>query len=101
MLITGSSRGIGLATASAPLRPRAAALVLSARSAREQLDEAATGLGASHGAAVTSHVADVTDPGPSGRSGAGGRRGVRRGIDILVNNVGGGFGGGARILDSA
>jgi 3-oxoacyl-[acyl-carrier protein] reductase len=95
VLITGSSRGIGLATANA-FAAEGCRLVLSARSA-EQLDEAAAGLRA-NGAAAASHVADVTDPDQA----AGlvqAAVAAFGGIDILVNNVGG-AGGGARILDS-
>ena len=70
--------------------------MLSARSA-EQLRKAEAALRGS-GVEVTAHVADVSDP-------AGATRLIEAtlaaygGIDILVNNVGGG-GGGARILDS-
>lgn len=95
VLITGSSRGIGLATAKA-FAAEGCRLVLSARSA-EQLAEAETGLRES-GATVAAHVADVTRP-----DDAAGliQAGVASfgGIDILVNNVGG-AGGGARIADS-
>ncbi len=95
VLITGSSRGIGLATANA-FAAEGCRLVLSARSA-EQLAEAEAGLRAG-GATVAAHLADVTRPDDA--------EGLVRaavaafgGIDILINNVGG-AGGGARIADS-
>jgi 3-oxoacyl-[acyl-carrier protein] reductase len=95
-LITGSSRGIGLATAKA-FAAEGCRLMLSARSA-EQLAEAEGALRAS-GAEVAAHVADVSEPDQAAEL-------VRAavaaygGIDVLVNNVGGG-GGGARIADSS
>jgi 3-oxoacyl-[acyl-carrier protein] reductase len=95
-LITGSSRGIGLATAKA-FAAEGCRLMLSARSA-EQLVEAEAALRAS-GAEVAVHVADVSEPDQAAEL-------VRAavaaygGIDVLVNNVGGG-GGGARIADSS
>ena len=58
-LVTGSSRGIGLATAKA-FAAEGCRLMLSARSA-EQLAEAEAALRAS-GAAVAAHVADVSEP---------------------------------------
>jgi 3-oxoacyl-[acyl-carrier protein] reductase len=94
-LITGSSRGIGLATARA-LAAEGCRIMLSARTA-EQLREAELALRAA-GVEAAAHVADVGDPDGAARlievtvSAYGG-------IDILVNNVGGG-GGGARIADS-
>src|SRR5436190_15348257 len=94
-LITGSSRGIGLATARA-FAAEGCRLVLSARSA-EQLAEAETGLRAS-GVSVASHVADVSQP-EEAASLVQAAVAAFGGIDILVNNVGGG-GGGARIADS-
>jgi 3-oxoacyl-[acyl-carrier protein] reductase len=94
-LITGSSRGIGLATAKA-FAAEGCRLVLSARSA-EQLTEAEAGLRAS-GVLVTSHVADVSQP-EEAASLVQAAVTAFGGIDILVNNVGGG-GGGARIADS-
>ena len=95
VLITGSSRGIGLATAKA-FAAEGCRIMLSARSA-EQLRDAEAALRGS-GVEVAAHVADVSDP-------AGAARLIEAtlaaygGIDILVNNVGGG-GGGARIADS-
>jgi 3-oxoacyl-[acyl-carrier protein] reductase len=94
-LVTGSSRGIGLATAKA-LAAEGCRVMLSARST-EQLREAETTLRAA-GAEVTAHAGDVGNPDHAHRvievivAAYGG-------IDILVNNVGGG-GGGARIADS-
>jgi 3-oxoacyl-[acyl-carrier protein] reductase len=93
--ITGSSRGIGLATARA-LAAEGCRIMLSARTA-EQLRETELALRAA-GVETAAHVADVGDPDGAARlievtvSAYGG-------IDILVNNVGGG-GGGARIADS-
>ena len=87
-LITGSSRGIGLATAKA-FAAEGCRLVLSARS-NDQLAEASAGLRAS-GATVAAQVADVTQPDDA----AGLVQAVEAfgGIDILINNVGGGGGG--------
>lgn len=94
-LVTGSSRGIGLAAAHA-FAAEGCRVMLSGRSA-EQLAEAAAALRAG-GGAVETHVADVTDPAAAaGLVEATGS--AFGGIDILVNNVGGG-GGGARIADS-
>jgi len=96
VLITGSSRGIGLASAKA-FAAEGCRIMLSARSA-EQLREAETALRAT-GAAVAALAADVSDPGEA----AGlidAAVAAYGGIDILVNNVGGG-GGGARIADSS
>jgi 3-oxoacyl-[acyl-carrier protein] reductase len=94
-LITGSSRGIGLATAKA-FAAEGCRLMLSARSA-EQLAEAEASLRAST-ANVAVHAADVSKPDEA----AGlvqAAVAAFGGIDILINNVGGG-GGGARISDS-
>jgi 3-oxoacyl-[acyl-carrier protein] reductase len=95
-LITGSSRGIGLASAKA-FAAEGCRLMLSARSPGP-LAEAEAGLRAS-GAEVAAHAADVGEPEEA--------TGLVRaaiatygGIDVLVNNVGGG-GGGARIADSS
>jgi 3-oxoacyl-[acyl-carrier protein] reductase len=94
-LVTGSSRGIGLATADA-FAAEGCRVMLSARSG-EQLREAEAALRAA-GAEVAAHAADVGEP-----EGAAAliETTVRAfgGIDLLVNNVGGG-GGGARIADS-
>jgi len=95
VLITGSSRGIGLATAKA-FASEGCRIVLSARSAGG-LAEAEAALRAG-GATVAAQVADVTQPEQAAllvetACAAFG------GIDILVNNVGGGRGG-SRIADS-
>jgi 3-oxoacyl-[acyl-carrier protein] reductase len=95
-LVTGSSRGIGLATANA-FAAEHCRVMLSARST-EQLRQAETALRAT-GAEVAAHAADVG-------SADGAARLIEAtvtaygGIDILVNNVGGG-GGGARVTDSS
>jgi len=94
-LVTGSSRGIGLATAQA-FATEGCRLMLSGRSAK-QLADAASNL-RSTGAEVAAHAADVGKP----RDAAAlidAAVAAYGGIDILVNNVGGG-GGGARIADS-
>ena len=93
-LITGASRGIGLATAVC-FAQEGCHLVLSARSPAD-LDTARSKL--SKAASVTTVVADVTDPAQAEALVAEAVR-VHGGIDILVNNVGGG-GGGRRIADS-
>ena len=94
-LITGSSRGIGWATAKA-FAAEGCRVMLSGRTT-EQLREAETKLRAT-GAVVAAHPGDVGNPDHA--------RGLIQatvaafgGVDILVNNVGGG-GGGARIADS-
>lgn len=94
-LVTGSSRGIGLATAKAFVA-EGCRVMLSARSA-EQLAAAEAELRAT-GAEVAAHVADVGNAEEAARL-VGAAAAAYGGIDILVNNVGGG-GGGARIVDS-
>ena len=94
-LITGSSRGIGLATAKA-FGVEGFRAMLSARST-EQLREAETALRAT-GAEVAAHAGDVGNP-DHARGLIQATVAAYGGIDILVNNVGGG-GGGARIADS-
>jgi 3-oxoacyl-[acyl-carrier protein] reductase len=96
VLITGSSRGIGLATAKA-FAAEGCRIMLSARSA-EQLRDAETAVRGT-GGAVAAHAADVADPADAARLVAA-TVAAYGGIDILVNNVGGG-GGGARIADSS
>src|SRR5262247_1145100 len=93
-LITGSSRGIGLATAKA-FAAEGCCLVLSARSA-EPLAAAEAALRAD-GVPVASCIADVGQPDQAARL-VEAAAAAFGGVDILVNNVGGG--GGARIADS-
>jgi 3-oxoacyl-[acyl-carrier protein] reductase len=95
-LVTGSSRGIGLATAKA-FAAEGCRIMLSARSA-ERLREAETALRAT-GAAGAAHAADVGEPSEAAAL-IEAAVAAYGGIDILVNNVGGG-GGGARIADSS
>ena len=95
VLITGSSRGIGLATANA-FAAEGCRLVLSAQTA-DTLRDAEAALRAS-GASVTTQVADVTQPDDAARLVQAAATAFG-GIDILVNNVGGG-GGGRTIADS-
>ena len=95
-LVTGSSRGIGLASAKA-LAAEGCRLMIAARSA-EQLRDAERGLRKT-GAEVAAHAADVSSPDDAtGLIEA--TVAAYGGIDILVNNVGGG-GGGARVADSS
>src|SRR5215469_7904553 len=96
VLVTGSSRGIGLATAQA-FATEGCRLVLSARSAA-QLAAAASKLRAT-GAEVVAHAADVAKPEDAAAL-VDAAVAACGGIDVLVNNVGGG-GGGARIADSS
>jgi 3-oxoacyl-[acyl-carrier protein] reductase len=95
-LVTGSSRGIGLATAKA-FAAEGCRVMLSGRST-EQLREAETVLRAT-GAEVTAHAGDVGNPDHAHRL-IEATVTAYGGIDILVNNVGGG-GGGARVADSS
>jgi 3-oxoacyl-[acyl-carrier protein] reductase len=94
-LITGSSRGIGLATAKA-FAAEGCRLMLSARSAKP-LAEAQAALRTSV-AEVAAHAADVSKPDEAAAL-VQAAVAAFGGIDVLVNNVGGG-GGGARIADS-
>jgi 3-oxoacyl-[acyl-carrier protein] reductase len=94
-LVTGSSRGIGLATAKA-FAAEGCRVMLSGRST-EKLHEAETAVRAT-GAEVVAHAGDVDNPDQAGRL-IEATVAAYGGIDILVNNVGGG-GGGARIADS-
>src|SRR5438874_2661931 len=93
VLVTGSSRGIGLAIAKA-FAAEGCRVVLSARST-EQLREAETALRAT-GAEVAAHAADVGSPDDAARL-IEATIAAHDGIDILVNNVG----GGARVADSS
>jgi 3-oxoacyl-[acyl-carrier protein] reductase len=95
VLITGSSLGIGLATAKA-FAAEGCRLMLSARTA-EALRDAEAALHA-EGATVASVAADVTRPDGAEKLVAAAAA-TFGGIDILVNNVGGG-GGGRTIADS-
>lgn len=87
-LVTGSSRGIGLATARA-FAAEGCRLMLSARSP-EALRGAEAELRAA-GATVASAVADVTKPDDAARL-VQATVGAFGAIDILVNNVGGSVG---------
>ena len=91
-LVTGSSRGIGLATAKA-FAAEGCRVMLSARSA-EQLRETEEALRAT-GAGVAAHAADVGTPDDAARLIEVTVK-AYGGIDILVNNVGGGGGWRAR-----
>jgi 3-oxoacyl-[acyl-carrier protein] reductase len=95
VLVTGASRGIGLATAKA-FAAEGCRLVLSGRS-ESTLAEAAA-LFRTDGVEVATQPADVTLPDQAAvlvQTAAA----TFGGVDILVNNVGGG-GGGPRIADS-
>jgi len=96
VLITGSSRGLGLAAAK-DFAEEGCRIMLSARSS-EQLGEAEAALRAG-GAVVAAHAADVGDAADAARL-IDAAVAAYAGIDVLVNNVGGG-GGGARIADSS
>ncbi|HLB96337.1 MAG TPA: SDR family oxidoreductase [Acetobacteraceae bacterium] len=88
VLVTGASRGIGLATARA-FAAEGCRVMLSARSS-EALHVAESGLRAG-GATVASAVADVTQPEDAARL-VQATVAAFGGIDILVNNVGGSLG---------
>ena len=96
VLITGSSRGIGLSTAKAFVA-EGCRIMLSARSAAQLRDAEAALRGA--GAAVAAHAGDVGDAADAARL-IDATAAVYGGIDVLVNNVGSG-GGGARVADSS
>src|SRR5437762_14290112 len=89
VLITGSSRGIGLASAKA-FAAEGCRLMLSARSGGG-LAQAEAGLRAS-GATVAAQVADVTRPDQATQL-VEATVAAFGGDDILVNTVGGGQGG--------
>jgi NAD(P)-dependent dehydrogenase (short-subunit alcohol dehydrogenase family) len=89
VLVTGSSRGIGWATAKA-FAAEGCWVMLSARST-EQLHEAETALRAT-GAEVAAHAGDVGNP-DHARGLIQAAVAAYGGSDILVNNVGGGGGG--------
>ncbi len=95
-LVTGSSRGIGLATAKA-FAAEGCRVMLSARSTG-QLREMETALRAT-GAEVAALAADVGSPDDAACL-IEATVAAYGGIDILINNVGGG-GGGARVADSS
>jgi 3-oxoacyl-[acyl-carrier protein] reductase len=95
-LVTGSSRGIGLAAAKA-FAAEGCRIMVSARSV-EPLREAETALRAT-GASIAAQIADVGNPDDAARL-VEAAVAAFGGVDILVNNVGGG-GGGARIADSS
>src|ERR1700721_4131304 len=90
-LVTGSSRGIGLATAKA-FAAEGCRLMLSARSP-EHLSEAEAELSRS-GAEVTAHAADVSNP-DEAASLVEAALAAYGGDDSLVTNTGGGGGGAA------
>lgn len=94
-LITGTSRGIGLATAHS-FAAEGCHLVISGRT-QSTLDEAAEAL-RPKAASVTAVLADVTQPDDAKRL-IDEAITAHGGIDILVNNVGGSAGG-RRLLDS-
>ena len=96
VLVTGSSRGIGLATAKA-FAAEDCRIMLSARST-ERLLETETALRAT-GAEVAAYAADVGSPDDAARL-IEATVEVYGGVDILINNVGGG-GGGARVAESS
>src|SRR5439155_26766391 len=95
-LVTGSSRGIGLATAKA-FAAEGCRVMLAARST-EQLRETEEALRAT-GAEVAAHAADVRSPDDAVRL-IGATVAADGRIGILLNDVAGG-GGGGRVGDSS
>ena len=95
VLITGSSKGIGFATARS-FAAEGARVVLSARNAGD-LKKAAQALKKA-GAEVSTVEADVLKPAEAARAVEAAVKAFG-GIDILINNVGGGQGG-IRVLES-
>lgn len=95
-LVTGASRGIGLATASS-FAAEGCHLVISARNAADL--EASAEILRKTAASVTAVVADVTVPEEAQRL-VEAAVAAQGGIDVLVNNVGG-SGGGRRLLESS
>jgi 3-oxoacyl-[acyl-carrier protein] reductase len=87
-LITGASRGIGLATAKA-LAAEGCHLILASRT---EADLATAGESLAHAASVTRLVADVTVP-EQAEALVSQAAALHGGLDILVNNVGGSQGG--------
>ncbi|HTY48316.1 MAG TPA: SDR family oxidoreductase [Steroidobacteraceae bacterium] len=81
-LVTGSTSGIGYATAKALLKEGATVIVNSNR--RESVDRAVASLEAATGRTPASFVADMTKPADIAKLVAAFPR-----VDILVNNVGG------------
>lgn len=85
-LITGSSRGIGLAIA-ATLLDAGAHVVINARSEGDELAAAARSLSLAHAGRVSAIAADVAISGDAKRL-VRGAFDVARRLDILVNNAG-------------
>ena len=81
VLITGGSKGIGLACAEAFAR-EGCDLVLAARDA-EALERARAGIEARHGVSVAAHAADLADP-----AARDGLHAAHPRVDVLVNNAG-------------
>jgi NAD(P)-dependent dehydrogenase (short-subunit alcohol dehydrogenase family) len=96
VLVTGASRGIGLATAKA-FAAEGCRLVLSGRS-ESTLAEAAA-LVRTTGGEVATQPADITVPDQAAALVQMAATAFG-GVDILINNVGGG-GGGPRVADSS
>lgn len=82
VMVTGSSKGIGLAVADSFLAEGAGEMHLVARN-RDTLDAAAAELSSKHGARVVVHALDLSQSSSIDQLAS-----IAEGIDVLVNNAG-------------